>query len=194
MPSYASVQQGKEYPTFYFVYALVASPKLNHICLLSVRQRTPGWGELADAYGRGEIKVTQKCFQLRITLVVVKTGMFGACCGILRKHTCTHIYNCALGLALFFFVFLNQLLVSGVRSWLLVSHRWKGINTRQKDWDRSNPSVTCLDSWQQMLVAESHSNTYTLFSVWGLAPGLPLCSHAKRTPRGTDASWDRKTR
>lgn len=59
--------------------------------------------------------MTQKCFQLRITLVVVKTGMFGACCGILRKHMHTHLQLC-LGVALVFFVFLNQLLVSGVRS------------------------------------------------------------------------------
>lgn len=117
-----------------------------------------------------EDKDDKEGFQLGITLLWLKkkkkmkkkkqqkTGMFGARCGIL--HTQVHTHCLGVNLVFFVFFFLNQLCMSGVWGWLLVSHQWKGINTRQRDTDRNNPS--CLDSWQQMLLAESHSLTHSV--------------------------------
>lgn len=68
--SYLSVQQDKEHAAFHFISAPRGSfPKLRGIFIVFVRQRTPGWGELTEAVERGEIKLTQKCFQLGITLL-----------------------------------------------------------------------------------------------------------------------------
>lgn len=65
----------------------------------------------------------------------------------------------------------------------MVSHQWKGINTRQRDTDRSNPSG--LDSRQQMLLAESHSLTHTALCVASEASlqGFP-CAPMRRGPPG----------
>lgn len=61
--------------------------------------------------------------------------------GTLFDSVHAHVFNCALGLTLFFFVFLNQLPVSGIR-WqeLTVWIPFKGINTRHKETDRRNPT------------------------------------------------------
>lgn len=105
--SYLSVQKDKEHAAFHFISAPRGSfPKLRGIFIVFVRQRTPGWGELTEAVERGEIKLTQKCFQLGITLLWWEkktTACLGPAVGFCI-HKCTHLQLC-LGVSLVFFFF-----------------------------------------------------------------------------------------